>query len=84
MGADDATHLAHAQTAERTLLTFNPCDFKALHDQKFSHSGILAVYQDNDPDRDMSYRDIVDAIANLEQSVPQIVGGFWTLNAYRW
>ena len=83
VGADDATHLAHAKAAERTLLTFNPRDFKALHDQKFGHSGILALYQDNDPTRDMSYRDIVGAIANLEQSVPQIVGGFWTLNAYR-
>jgi hypothetical protein len=63
-----------------SLKTLNPRDFKALHDQDATHAGILAVYQDNDPTRDMRYADIVRAIANLERSVPQIAGGFWILN----
>jgi len=83
-GADDAMHWAHARAVGRVLLTFNPRDFKVLHDQDSHHPGILAVYQDNDPTKDMSYQDIVRAIANLEQSVPHLAGGFWVLNMYRW
>ena len=84
LGADDATHLEHASHAGRAILTLNPKDFKTLHDQDAAHAGILAIYQDNDPTRDMHYTDIVRAIANLERSVPQIDGGFWILNVYRW
>ena len=83
-GADDGVHFTYAQVTGYTLLTFNPRDFKALHDADPHHSGILAVYQDNDPTRDMSYRDIVQAIDNLEHNVDKIAGGFWSLNACRW
>lgn len=83
-GEDDAIHFAHAKAAGRTILTLNPRDFKELHDHDSGHFGILAVYQDNDPTRDMSYRQIVRAIANLESTGVTIAGGFWTLNAYRW
>lgn len=83
-GTTDATHFAHAKAAGRVLLTFNPRDFKMLHDKDTQHTGILAVYQDNDPTKDMNYREIVRAIANLERSVDEIAGGFWSLNAYRW
>ncbi len=83
-GADDVEHLAHAIAAERVLLTFNPRDFKRLHDQNKRHPGILAVYQDNNPAKDMNYRDIVRAIANLECGVDKISESFWILNAYKW
>lgn len=83
-GADDAEHFAHAITAKRVLLTFNPRDFKALHNQNKQHPGILAVYQDNDPTKDMSYHDIVQAIVNLERTIDEIAGNFWILNAYKW
>ena len=83
-GASDETHFAHAQTVGRIILTLNPKDFLVLQ-QKSPHSpGIFAVYQDNDPTRDMSYADIVRAIANLEKIGVPITGGFWSLNAYRW
>ncbi len=62
----------------------NAQDFKALHDQDSVHAGILAVYQDNDPAKYMSYRDIVEAIANLESTEASLAGSFWVLNAYRW
>ncbi len=47
-------------------------------------AGILAVYQDSDPARDMSDCDIVQAIANFEGAGLPIAGAFWVLNAYRW
>lgn len=83
-GENDAVHFAHAKAVGRAILTLNPRDFKELHDQDPDHSGILAVYQDNDPAKDMSYRQIVRAIANLESTGVTIAGGFWSLNAYRW
>lgn len=83
-GADDSVHFDHAKSTGRVILTLNPRDFKMLHDQSPGHPGILAVYQDNDPTKDMSYREIVQTVANLEDSVPTIEEGFWSLNAYRW
>lgn len=83
-GAADEAHFAHAQATKRAILTKNPVDFKLLHHQSANHAGILAVYQDNDPTRDMSYADIVRAIANLEQIGVSIGGGFWSLNGYQW
>jgi len=82
--ADDVVHFAHAKAAERAILTFNPRDFKELHDHDPDHFGILVMYQDNDPTRDMSYRQIVQAIANLESTGVTIARGFWSLNRYRW
>jgi hypothetical protein len=84
MGSDDTIHFAHARVTRRVILTFNPKDFKVLHDRHSEHPGILAVYHDNNPTKDMSYAEIVRAIANLERSVFDILGGFWVLNAYRW
>lgn len=83
-GAADEAHFAHAQATHRIILTKNPVDFSLLQRQFPDHAGILAVYQDNDPTRDMSYTDIVRAIANLEQTGVTIAGGFWSLNAYQW
>jgi hypothetical protein len=84
LGADEATHFAHAQAAGRAILTLNARDFEALHDKDAGHAGILVVYQDNDPSKDMRYADIVRAIANLERSTPRVSGGFLVLNRYRW
>lgn len=70
--------------AGRVILTYNSKDFKALHDADPNHAGILAIYQDNDPTRDMTYRQIVQAIGNLESMGGPIAGEFWSINAYRW
>ncbi len=83
-GEDDAIHFAHAKAVGRAILTLNPGDFKELHNHNPDHHGILAVYQDNDPTKDMNYRQIVQAIANLESTGVTVAGGFWSLNAYRW
>ena len=83
-GADDESHFTYGKASQRAILTLNARDFKVLHDRDSNHWGILAVYQDNDPTRDMSYGDIVQAITNLRATGVDIFGGFWILNAYRW
>ena len=66
VGADDDVHFAFAAANDLTIITKNPSDFEDLHNIDQAHSGILAVYQDNDPTRDMSDAAIVNAIQNLE------------------
>jgi hypothetical protein len=44
----------------------------------------MSVHQDNDPTKDMTYADIVAAIANLERTGVGIAGGFWVLYVFRW
>lgn len=88
IGEDDDVHFAFASAHGLTLITNNPADFKVLHDLEPRHAGILAVYQDNDPSRDMSHADIVRAIRNLEEAVQHgglpIHGQFHTLNEWRY
>lgn len=83
-GADDAVHFAHVRVTGQVMLTYNPADFLQLHKQYSDHSGILAVYQDNDPSKDMTYVDIVRAIANVEAVGITLAGSFWSLNAFQW
>jgi hypothetical protein len=87
-GEDDPVHLGFAAAHDLTIITKNPADFKALHDLDPRHSGILAIYQDNDPSRDMSNADVVRAVRNLEEAVqqggPPIRGEFHTLNDWRY
>jgi hypothetical protein len=86
-GEDDHVHFGFAAAHRLTLITKNPADFKALHDLNPRHFGILAIYQDNDPSRDMSAAEIVRAIANLEQAAQSggdpIQGMFHNLNLWR-
>jgi hypothetical protein len=58
-GEDDEVHLGFAAAHGLAIITKNRADFQALHDLDQRHSGIFAVYQDNDPSRDMSNADIV-------------------------
>ena len=79
----DAEVLARAVAEGWVLLTRNGADFLAMHRQGGAHRGILAVYQDADPARDMTYDDIVRAIGNVERSAAQD-GAFVILNAWKW
>jgi hypothetical protein len=87
-GEDDDVHFRYAADNGLTLITKNPADFKALHDSDPLHFGILAIYQDNDPSRDMSNAEIVKAITNLETAVRNsaspIHGQFYRLNDWRY
>ncbi len=86
-GVDDAVQLEYATQNQYALLTFNPDDFRDLHDQwqqqNRSHSGILLVYRDNDVTRDMRYGDMVRAIDRLLASGLSIVDQVHILNQWR-
>ena len=83
-GAADDVHFDYIRSAGLVLLTYNSKDFLTLHKQISRHPGILAVYRDNDPTRDMNYASIIRAIRNLLQIQPDLSGGFWVLNHYQW
>jgi predicted nuclease of predicted toxin-antitoxin system len=83
-GREDEAHLRYAADQSMVLLTKNPDDFLELHRKYPQHAGILLVYQDNDPDRDMNHAEIVRAIANLEQAGVAFAGSCHVLNAWRY
>jgi Domain of unknown function (DUF5615) len=87
-GEDDAVHFRFAAARSLAIVTKNPADFRYLHDSDPRHSGILGIYQDNDPTRDMSNADIVNAIHNLEDAAQKtgltIEGHFHALNDWRY
>jgi hypothetical protein len=83
-GKPDAAHFQYAASQGCVLVTKNPRDFEALHQACPQHAGILAIYQDNDPDRDMTYAEIVRAIANLVKAGITLQGSFHVLNAWRY
>jgi len=82
-GRDDEVHLAHAAANGLVLITKNPDDSLELHIANPNHAGIVLIYQDNDPDRDMSYADIAKALANLENAGVGMSGECHVLNAWR-
>jgi predicted nuclease of predicted toxin-antitoxin system len=68
----------------RALLTRNCGDFLALHADSPDHHGILAVYQDADPAKNMRYVDIVRALHNLASTGVSCSKRFVVLNAWMW
>lgn len=78
----DPSVLAHARHESRLVLTRNCGDFQALHRSGPPHPGILGVFQYNNPEKDMSYADIVQAIANLTTSGWIFAGEFVVLNQW--
>jgi hypothetical protein len=79
----DSIHLDYARKNGFILLTKNPKDFFELRQDDSDHAGIFAIYQDNDPTRDMTHADVVRAIANLEKAGVDIAGQFHILNHWR-
>lgn len=83
-GREDEAHFRYAADHQLILLTKNPDDFLELHKGDSQHAGILLLYQDNDPDRDMKHAEIVKAIANLEQAGIAFANTCHVLNAWRY
>jgi hypothetical protein len=83
-GRADEVHFRHAADSGLILVTKNPDDILAFHDTDAKHAGILLIYQDNDPARDMSAADVVRAIANLESAGISLPGTVQVLNAWRY
>lgn len=84
MNRSDLVVLDHARQDERVLLTRNCHDFQELHQANSKHSGILAVYQDSDASRNMTYQAIVQAIFNLEASGYVLEHQFVVLNQWNY
>ncbi len=79
----DEQVLDRARAEGRVLLTRNCADFQELHAQDPDHTGILAVHEDRDPSKHMSYADIVSAVAKVEASSFPLERAFLVLNAWR-
>lgn len=55
-----------------------------LHEAYPNHPGILAVYKNDDPSKDMSFKTIVKAIANLEAAGLDLTNQFIALNHWNY
>lgn len=86
-GIDDEDHLRFAAANSLTLLTANAKDFTDLHEEwtkrQLQHSGILIVYRENNPARDMNPRQIAQAVTKIEQSDILIENACYNLNFWR-
>jgi predicted nuclease of predicted toxin-antitoxin system len=83
-GQPDPIVLQSAKTNNRVLLTYNCDDFETLHQTNPIHSGILAIYRSSNRSKNMSFKDIVQAIANLETANIPIANQFISLNHWNY
>lgn len=81
-GTPDDAVLEFARRQNRALLTRNCSDFLDLHRQNSDHAGILAIYQDADLAKNMSYSKIVNAIAQFQSAQLPLRGQFVVLNQW--
>jgi hypothetical protein len=80
----DTDVLASARVEDRVLLTRNARDFRGIHEVDCDHAGILAVFQDRDPSKNMTLAGIVRSVANLEHAEMELAGQFVVLNAWNY
>jgi predicted nuclease of predicted toxin-antitoxin system len=83
-GQADSVVLAHAAADQRVVLTFNCCDFLELHEASPAHSGIVTIYQGRDLRKNMTFAEIVTALANLTTSGWNLAEQFVVLNAWNY
>ncbi len=84
MGQDDSVVLDFARTDNRVLLTRNCRDYQLLHLANQEHPGILCIYHERDYTKDMSVKDIVRAIANIEATNIPLANQFISLNQWNY
>ena len=86
-GMEDQEHLQYAADNLLVMLTSNPQDFVRLHrmwlSQSRQHQGVKIVYRENDPARNMSFREISSAVTRLEQAGVPIASNLHNLNFWR-
>jgi hypothetical protein len=72
----------------RIVLTINCNDFVAIakdfQSKTVQFPGVFLLYKYNEESKDMSYDEIVKAIANLEGTQTPIANLFHSLNRYNW
>ena len=84
MGEDDPIVLNYALRNQRIVLTYNCDDFEELHEASSQHSGIIGIYRDDKYFKNMSFKQIVKAIANLEAAQIPVAGQFVNLNQWNY
>ena len=82
-GIPDSEVFDLAQSLKRVLLTHNAEDFLGLHRDRPDHQGIIAVYRNADPRKNMSHTQIAAAIQRLEALSVTLAGDFHVLNHWR-
>ena len=82
-GFPDDSVLDYARQHNRILLTRNCNDFQVLHQADPVYPGILAIYQNAETAKNMSYQTIVKAISNLESAGTDLVNQFVILNQWQ-
>lgn len=86
-GIRDAAHLTYSVQQSLPLLSGNTGDFEALHELALAlrgqHFGILLVYGERYPQRQMRAAHIVRALANLEAAQTPLANSLIVLNHYR-
>jgi len=74
-GEPDSHCWRHAQEQGATVVTMNAVDFVRLAEATGGHAGLLLVYRENDPTRDMSAASIVAAVARVAESYREGLAG---------
>ncbi len=86
-GITDEEHLRYAADNWLVMLTANSQDFVRLHQiwlsQSRQHAGVLVVYHENNPARNMSFREISLAVTRLEQAGVPVASNIHNLNFWR-
>ncbi|MGH7966863.1 MAG: DUF5615 family PIN-like protein [Candidatus Binatia bacterium] len=86
-GVPDAEHLYYTAAHALALLTANAEHFINLHHdwmrRQRGHAGILVVYRENNPARDLSFRQIAQAVTRLDHSGLPLVNTVHNLNIWR-
>jgi predicted nuclease of predicted toxin-antitoxin system len=84
MGQKDSVILNFARQNNRLLITQNCDDYEALHQTNPIHPGILAVYNNTNPSKNMSFSAMVKAISNLEAASIPLANQFISLNHWNY
>ncbi len=83
-GQSDSIVLAQAAKEQRGVLTLNCRDFLELHEASGKHSSIIGIYQGRDLRKNMTFAEIVVALANLTASRWNLAEQFVVLNAWNY
>ena len=84
MGKDDSIVLDYALQNQRIVLTYNCDDFEELHEASSHHSGIIGIFRDDKYSKNMSFKQIVKAITNLEAAQISLARQFVSVNQWNY
>ncbi|MFM2311392.1 MAG: hypothetical protein RLZZ04_668 [Cyanobacteriota bacterium] len=84
MSQPDSIVFNYAKKTNRILLTYNCDDFEILHENNSIHLGVFAIYRSSNSLKNMSFKDIVRAIANLESATFPLANQFISLNSWNY